>query len=196
MAAASSGRSAVHLPGTLSLAMVMGWGKAGCTQGCLGRARPAGVPAMRAGHSRGLHGCQAGGRRGLRPPAGAAWPARTLQGGAAPASRARPRSAAADPPAAPLARPCPIVPHLQIRAGLPPGVDGWAMSLQGMMGLVVIGGLLITATYWLLNRTVVKKVRSRVLAAQLHRHEEGGAGCRGTLSFLRSFLLPVSSLSL
>jgi AAA family ATP:ADP antiporter len=88
------------------------------------------------------------------------------------------------------------VPHLQIRAGLPPGVDGWAMSLQGMMGLVVIGGLLITATYWLLNRTVVKKVRSRVLAAQLHRHEEGGAGCRGTLSFLRSFLLPVSSLSL
>lgn len=48
----------------------------------------------------------------------------------------------------------------QVRAGLPPGVDGWLISLQGMMGMVAIGGVLITATYWLLNRTVVKKIKA------------------------------------
>ncbi len=44
---------------------------------------------------------------------------------------------------------------MQVRARLPPGVDGWGYSLKGMMGMVVIGGFLITATYWLLQRTVV-----------------------------------------
>lgn len=32
----------------------------------------------------------------------------------------------------------------QIRAELPPDVDGWGLSLRGLMGMVVIGGLLIT----------------------------------------------------
>lgn len=31
----------------------------------------------------------------------------------------------------------------QIRAELPPDVDGWGLSLRGLMGMVVIGGLLI-----------------------------------------------------
>lgn len=48
----------------------------------------------------------------------------------------------------------------QVRSRLPPGVDGWGYSLKGMMGMVVIGGLLITATYWLLQRTVVKTVKA------------------------------------
>lgn len=48
----------------------------------------------------------------------------------------------------------------QVRSRLPPGVDGWGYSLKGMMGMVVIGGLLITATYWLLQRTVVPRVQA------------------------------------
>lgn len=47
---------------------------------------------------------------------------------------------------------------MQIRAKLPPGVDGWGYSLKGMMGMVVIGGLLVTASYFYLNRTVVKRL--------------------------------------
>jgi AAA family ATP:ADP antiporter len=60
----------------------------------------------------------------------------------------------------------------EIRAGLPPGVDGWGVSLNGMMGMVVIGGLLICAIYWGLQRFVVpnlpglrekkKKVKSKM----------------------------------
>ncbi|BDA49057.1 ADP,ATP carrier protein 1 [Coccomyxa sp. Obi] len=47
-----------------------------------------------------------------------------------------------------------------VRSRLPPGVDGWGYSLKGMMGMVVIGGLLITGTYWLLQRTVVPRVQA------------------------------------
>ena len=50
---------------------------------------------------------------------------------------------------------------MQVRSRLPEGVDGWGYSLKGMMGMVVVGGLLITATYWLLQRTVVPKVAAR-----------------------------------
>ena len=46
---------------------------------------------------------------------------------------------------------------LKVRAKLPPGVDGWGYSLKGMMGMVVIGGLLITLTYFLTQRFVVPK---------------------------------------
>ena len=46
----------------------------------------------------------------------------------------------------------------QIRAQLPAGVDGWGYSLKGMMGMVVVGGLLITLTYFAMQRKVVPKV--------------------------------------
>lgn len=46
----------------------------------------------------------------------------------------------------------------QVRAKLPPGVDGWGYSLKGMMSMVVFGGLLITVIYWALQRTVVPRV--------------------------------------
>jgi hypothetical protein len=46
----------------------------------------------------------------------------------------------------------------QVRASLPPGVDGWGYSLKGMMGMVVIGGFLVGLTYFYLNRTVVKRI--------------------------------------
>lgn len=50
----------------------------------------------------------------------------------------------------------PHLPHnpVQIRANLPAGVDGWGVSLRGLMGMVVVGGLIITAVFWWLNRTV------------------------------------------
>jgi len=35
----------------------------------------------------------------------------------------------------------------QIRAELPPDVDGWGLSLRGLMGMVVIGGLLIAGEW-------------------------------------------------
>eukprot|EP00899_Mesostigma_viride_P007464 jgi/Mesvir1/16719/Mv15110-RA.1 len=41
---------------------------------------------------------------------------------------------------------------------LPPGVDGWGLSLKYMMSLVVVGGLIIAGIYWWLNRTVVKEM--------------------------------------
>lgn len=47
--------------------------------------------------------------------------------------------------------------QMQVRSKLPPGVDGWGYSLKGLMGMVVIGGLLITATYFFVQRTVVPK---------------------------------------
>ncbi len=49
----------------------------------------------------------------------------------------------------------------QVRAHLPPGVDGWGVSLNGMMGMVVLFGLVITGIYWGLNRVVVPKVQLR-----------------------------------
>jgi AAA family ATP:ADP antiporter len=49
----------------------------------------------------------------------------------------------------------------QMRADLPPGVDGWGISLKGMMGMVVIGGLIIAAIYYWLQRNVVPKVPKR-----------------------------------
>merc|ERR1711904_313220 len=44
-----------------------------------------------------------------------------------------------------------------VRANLPPGVDGWGMSLRGMMSLVVVFGFGICAIYWAINKFVVPK---------------------------------------
>lgn len=49
----------------------------------------------------------------------------------------------------------------QIRAELPPDVDGWGLSLRGMMSIVVLGGLIITGIYYWLNRSVVPRVQKR-----------------------------------
>ena len=46
----------------------------------------------------------------------------------------------------------------QVRAGLPPGVDGWGVSLNGLMGMVVVGGFLIAGIYYAMQRLVVPKV--------------------------------------
>lgn len=54
-----------------------------------------------------------------------------------------------------------VVYFSQVRAGLPAGVDGWGVSLNGMMGLVVIGGLIIAGIYFWMNRSVVPKIPKR-----------------------------------
>ncbi|KFM28405.1 ADP,ATP carrier protein 1, chloroplastic [Auxenochlorella protothecoides] len=50
----------------------------------------------------------------------------------------------------------------QIRASLPPGVDGWGYSLKGMMGMVSAFGLVIVAVFYYLNRTVVPRVQDAI----------------------------------
>ena len=42
-----------------------------------------------------------------------------------------------------------------IRARLPPGVDGWEVSLKGMMTLVGVCGCIIAAIYWYINNKVM-----------------------------------------
>ncbi|GAB2228147.1 hypothetical protein Droror1_Dr00009977 [Drosera rotundifolia] len=49
----------------------------------------------------------------------------------------------------------------QLRQNLGPGVDGWAMSLKGMMSIVVLMGLAICAIYWWVNTYVPLQVRTR-----------------------------------
>mmetsp|Transcript_19634 Transcript_19634/g.59393 ORF Transcript_19634/g.59393 Transcript_19634/m.59393 type:complete len:588 (+) Transcript_19634:159-1922(+) len=64
-----------------------------------------------------------------------------------------------------------VVYFSQKRASLAPGVDGWAQSLQGLMGLVVIGGLLVAGTYWWLQRSVVPGVVAK-LPPKPKKHKE------------------------
>ncbi|KAL5975662.1 hypothetical protein ACLOJK_019988 [Asimina triloba] len=42
-----------------------------------------------------------------------------------------------------------------LRRNLPPGVDGWAVSLKGMMSIVVLLGFVISAIYWGVNTFIV-----------------------------------------
>ncbi|KAJ7518793.1 hypothetical protein O6H91_20G008700 [Diphasiastrum complanatum] len=44
----------------------------------------------------------------------------------------------------------------KLRAQLGPGVDGWEMSLKGMMGLVVSLGFVICGVYWWVNKFVLR----------------------------------------
>ena len=43
--------------------------------------------------------------------------------------------------------------YSNVRAKLPPGVDGWGVSLRGMMGLVVAFGLAICVLRWIVQKT-------------------------------------------
>ena len=65
------------------------------------------------------------------------------------------------PAPGPLTFSPPLPPSHQVRAGLPPGVDGWKVSLDGMMGMVVLGGLIISAIYWAMQRFVVPQIKVR-----------------------------------
>lgn len=64
----------------------------------------------------------------------------------------------------------------QIRAGLPPGVDGWGMSLRGLMSMVVVGGFIIAAVFYYLNRTVVPRVQGSIPKRAKAKKEPMGVG--------------------
>jgi AAA family ATP:ADP antiporter len=42
-----------------------------------------------------------------------------------------------------------------LRQTMAPGVDGWEVSLKGMMGIVVLLGLVISSIYWGVNKLVL-----------------------------------------
>lgn len=42
-----------------------------------------------------------------------------------------------------------------IRAKLPPGVDGWAVSLKYLMGMIAVGGVIIMGCYYYMQRKVL-----------------------------------------
>lgn len=48
-----------------------------------------------------------------------------------------------------------------LRQNLGPGVDGWAISLKGMMSIVVLMGLAICFIYWWVNKSVPLPTRSK-----------------------------------
>ncbi|PNW74004.1 hypothetical protein CHLRE_13g581400v5 [Chlamydomonas reinhardtii] len=49
----------------------------------------------------------------------------------------------------------------KLRASLPPGVDGWGVALQGLMGLVVLNGIIISILHWGMQKWVVPKVQAQ-----------------------------------
>lgn len=45
------------------------------------------------------------------------------------------------------------------RGNLPPGVDAWGVSLNYLMGMVVLAGLIVMGVYWWINRNVLTDPR-------------------------------------
>nr|GMD32389.1 plastidic ATP/ADP-transporter [Ipomoea batatas]GMD37295.1 plastidic ATP/ADP-transporter [Ipomoea batatas] len=67
-----------------------------------------------------------------------------------------------------------------LRKSLGPGVDGWAISLRGMMTIVVLMGLAICSIYWWVNHNVSLPTRSQ------KKKEKPNMGTMESLKFLAS----------
>ncbi|XP_027122687.1 plastidic ATP/ADP-transporter [Coffea arabica] len=67
-----------------------------------------------------------------------------------------------------------------LRKNLGPGVDGWAISLKGMMSIVVLMGAAICFFYWWVNRNVPLPTRSK------KKKEKPKMGTMESLKFLVS----------
>ncbi|CBI36236.3 unnamed protein product, partial [Vitis vinifera] len=67
-----------------------------------------------------------------------------------------------------------------LRQNLGPGVDGWAISLKGMMSIVVLMGLAICFIYWWVNKSVPLPTRSK------KKKEKVRLGTMESLKFLVS----------
>ncbi|EOY26596.1 TLC ATP/ADP transporter isoform 2 [Theobroma cacao] len=67
-----------------------------------------------------------------------------------------------------------------LRKNLGPGVDGWAISLKGMMSIVVLMGLAICFLYWWVNKFVPLPTRSK------KKKEKPKMGTMESLKFLVS----------
>jgi len=74
----------------------------------------------------------------------------------------------------------------QVRANLPPGVDGWALSLKGMMSLVLGFGLLIAANYFLVNKFLLPKAKLPTSAAPKKKKNKEKMSVPQSLKFLAS----------
>lgn len=75
-----------------------------------------------------------------------------------------------------------------IRRKIPEGVDAWGVSLNLLMGMVVIAGLLLMATYWWINRYVITDPRFFAAEDQAKKKKE-----KPKLSIKESFLYLVRS---
>ena len=64
----------------------------------------------------------------------------------------------------------------QIRANLPPGVDGWGLSLKGLMGMVVVGGLVICLVHAYLQKAVIPKLAGSVQKREKKKKEPMSVG--------------------
>lgn len=64
----------------------------------------------------------------------------------------------------------------QIRANLPPDVDGWGLSLKGLMGMVVIGGLVICAVHAYLQKSVIPKIEGKIEKKEKKKKEPMSVG--------------------
>lgn len=51
----------------------------------------------------------------------------------------------------------------KVRAGLPPGVDGWGVSLKGLMAMVVLGGVIICTVYSTMNNVILPKITGKAV---------------------------------
>ncbi|KAG1330040.1 plastidic ATP/ADP-transporter [Cocos nucifera] len=71
-----------------------------------------------------------------------------------------------------------------LRKNLGPGVDGWAISLKGMMSIVVLLGLVICAIYWGVNTFVVND--ASLPRSQRKKKEKPKLGMKESLKFLWS----------
>ncbi|XP_050232038.1 plastidic ATP/ADP-transporter [Mercurialis annua] len=67
-----------------------------------------------------------------------------------------------------------------LRQNLGPGVDGWAVSLKGMMSIVVLMGFAICFLYWWVNNSVALPTRSK------KKKEKPKMGTMESLKFLVS----------
>merc|ERR1712151_1154845 len=72
----------------------------------------------------------------------------------------------------------------QVRANLPPGVDGWALSLRGMMSLVLGFGLLIAANYFLVNKFLLPKAKLPEQSAPKKKKKKANMSVPESLKFL------------
>ncbi|XP_077248017.1 ADP,ATP carrier protein 2, chloroplastic-like [Tasmannia lanceolata] len=72
-----------------------------------------------------------------------------------------------------------------LRNNLGPGVDGWALSLKGMMSIVVLLGLVISAIYWGVNKFVLNDPSLPKPEVQ-QKKEKAKMGLMDSMKFLLS----------
>ncbi|KAK1289584.1 hypothetical protein QJS10_CPB18g01228 [Acorus calamus] len=73
-----------------------------------------------------------------------------------------------------------------LRKNLGPGVDGWALSLKGMMSIVVLLGLLICAIYWGVNKFVLNDPSIPKPEGRKKKKEKAKMGMVESMKFLLS----------